>query len=99
MFGMKLLEGKDAMNYGPALEFSFCTKTAASLLRLCESMFSTGKVVILDRGFCALKASIPLFEYGACTSALTKKRRHWLACTKGDKSNEYFPKKPIGYQD
>ena len=60
MYRIELIEGKDAPKDRPALEFSSCTKTATLLLRLCKSIFSTCKVVILDSGFCALKALIAL---------------------------------------
>ena len=71
---MELVEEKDAPKDGPTLEFSSCTKTAALLLRLCKSMLSTRKVVILDSGFCMLKSVIDLFEHGLCASELIKKR-------------------------
>ena len=71
---MELVEGKDAPKDGPALEFNSYAKTAALLLRLCESMFSTSKSVILDRFFCVFKATRALLENGVHASALTKKR-------------------------
>ena len=45
-------------------------KTGALLLRLCESLFATGKVVILDSGFCVLKAIIALRQKGVFASEL-----------------------------
>ena len=63
---MELLEGKDVPKDRHVLEFSSCAKTTALLLRSCESMFSTGKVIILDSGFCVLKSMIALFEHGVC---------------------------------
>jgi hypothetical protein len=39
--------------------------------------FSAGKWVIIDSGFCVLKAIIELKRHGIYTCALIKKRRFW----------------------
>ena len=46
------------------------------LLRICQYLFATGKVVILDSGFCVLLAIIELQKRGVFSSALIKKRKY-----------------------
>ena len=53
-------------------EFDEKGKTAALLLRLCKPIFATGKVVILDSGFCVLAAIISLTQFGVFASAMIK---------------------------
>jgi len=52
-------------------------KPAGLLLHLCEGILSTGKVVILDSGFCMLQGIIELKKRDVFASALIKKRRYW----------------------
>ena len=49
-------------------------KTGGLLLRLCESIFHTGKVVILDSGICVLSGIIVLKKMGVYALALIKSR-------------------------
>ena len=44
---MELVEEKDVPKDGPTLEYNYFVKTAAVLLRLYESMFSTVEAVFL----------------------------------------------------
>ena len=59
-------------------------KTGALLLRLTKSIFTTGKVVILDSGFCVLRAIIELRKKGVFASALIKKRKYWPKYVPGE---------------
>jgi hypothetical protein len=47
--------------------------TCGLLLRLTHSIWFTGKVVILNSGFCVLRAIIELVKKGVFASALIKK--------------------------
>ena len=73
--------------------------TAGSLLRLCQGIFGTGKVVILDSGFCVLAALMQLLNYGTHALALVKKRRHWPRHIRGDFINAHFEDKKVGEVD
>ena len=61
MFAIELVEGKDSP---PQLkgthQFDNLGKTAGLLVSLYKGIFGTGKVVILDSGFCVLTAIIEL---------------------------------------
>ena len=69
------------------------------LLRLCEPMFHTGNVVILDSGFCVLKAIALLKKRGVYASALIKKRRYWPKGVPGDAINQHFKELEVGTAD
>ena len=75
MFVIKMVEGKDA----PSIlcwPFEAIGKTVSRLLRMLMSYFGTGRYIILDSGFCFLKAIIELKRYGLFGCALAKKRRY-----------------------
>jgi hypothetical protein len=96
LYGMEMVEGKDAP---PEIkkDFDEMGRTVALLLRLTKNIWTTGKVVILDSGFCVLRGLIELFKKGVFGSALIKKRRFWPKDVPGEAIIEYFGDKPIGY--
>ena len=60
LFSLDLVEGKDRpKEYGkyPSKRFD---KTYGLLLRSCKTLFNTGKIVVLDSGFCVLKGLVEL---------------------------------------
>jgi hypothetical protein len=60
MYAIELVEGKDHPKERPKANYDDKGKTAGLLLRLCKSLFGTGKLVILDSGFCVFQAIIEL---------------------------------------
>ena len=62
-------------------------------------MFHTGNVVILDSGFCVLKAIALLKKRGVYASALIKKRRYWPKGVPGDAINQHFKELEVGTAD
>ena len=73
-------------------------KTAGLLLRLCENLFGSMKVVVLDSGFCVLKALIELRKRGVFAAAVIKKRRYWPKFIDGDVIKEKKERDPVGTQ-
>ena len=95
------MEGKDkpsSTSTGRS-EFEEFGATTHLLLECCRTIFFTGKVVILDSGFCVLKAIVKLRSYGVYASALIKKRRYWPTLVKGDLIEEKMNEKEIGQSD
>ena len=68
MFAMEMVEGKHRPKELPSNPKT--KRTQVLLLRLCRSLYNTGKVVILDSGFCVLEALIPLKMAGVYAAAL-----------------------------
>jgi hypothetical protein len=66
---------------------------------MCKPIFHSGKVVILDSGFCVLQGIIELKKVGVFAAALIKKRRYWPKHVDGDGINAHFAHKEIGYSD
>ena len=77
MFGIEMVEGKDRPKDIPKPSTDKHGPTCGLLLRLCQTMFQSGKVVILDSGFCVLQGLIELRKVGVYASAVIKKRRYW----------------------
>ena len=100
LFRILLVEGKDSPTQRPEGEFEKYGKTTHLLLELCRTIFFSGRVVILDSGFCVLKALTKLREYGVYTTAMIKKRRYWPTLVKGDVIEKYMNEnKEIGECD
>ena len=74
MFSIDLVEGNKRPKELPSDRST--KKTTSLLLRLCKSLYSAGKVVILYNGFCALKGLIVFRKFGVFGGALIKKRRY-----------------------
>lgn len=102
LFYMELVEGKDRPVEIPAeMEIFDGTqmKTVGLLLRMTRHIWNTGKVVILDSGFCVLRGIVELAKRGVFASAVIKKRRYWPKHIDGEAIKEHFHDKPIGSYD
>jgi Transposase IS4 len=99
MFAVELVEGKDRPPQKQPERFEELGKTGGLLLRLTKSLWNTAKVVVLDSGFCVLKALIELRQKGVYAAALVKKRRYWPKYIMGDEIKEHFGDKQVGDVD
>ena len=73
MFKVELVEGKEEPDVFKAKKRNIHGNTVGLLLRLCTSLYGTGKLVVLDSGFCVLKALIELKKLGVFSHAVIKK--------------------------
>lgn len=89
MFTIELLEGKYHLRE-ILLPENTLGPTVGLLLILCRSLYTTGKVVIFDSGFCDLQGIIELRKKGVFAGALIKKRRYWPKYVPGDAIDEKF---------
>ncbi len=64
-----------------------------------QTIHGTGKVVIMDSGFCVLEGILQLKRVGVYCSALIKKRKFWPKHVDGDKLAEHFHNKAVGTAD
>ncbi len=89
MFVMEMVKGKD---HPPQVvpRYSELGKTTGLLMRMLQSYFSMGRYVILDSGFCVLKALIQLKKVGMFACVVIKKRRYWPAFVPGEAINREF---------
>ena len=62
-------------------------------------MYTTGKIVILDSGFCVLEGLIALRKVGVFAGALIKKRCYWPKYVPGDVIDDHFKDKHVGAVD
>ena len=69
------------------------------MLRMCEPIFSTGKCVVLDSGFCVSKGITALLEFGVYAAALIKKWKYWPKGVPGDAIDKYFSDKDVTHVD
>ena len=96
MWGIELVEGKDAQKVPQRRGGDKMGKTTLLLLRILKPIFGTAKVIILDSGFCVLKALVELRKKGLYSSAVIKKRRYWPSLIPGDKIDAKFKELDVG---
>ena len=99
MYAIELVEGKDRPRQQQAARYSEHGKTTGLLLRLTDSIAYSGRVVIMDSGFCVLKALIKLASVGVFASAVIKKRRYWPKNIAGDAMDTHFEGNEVGTTD
>ena len=98
MFGIEMVEGEHAPKI-PADPTNEKGNTIGLLLRLCQSIYNSGRVVILDSGFCVLQGLIELRKLGVYASAIIKKRRYWPKHVPGKAMDKRMESKNIGEVD
>ena len=97
MFAIELVKGKDCPPelYSPPKN----QRTTHLLLTLCQSIYSSGKIVVLDSGFSVMSALIALKKKGVFAHAVAKKRRFWPRHVPGDAIEKHMALKAIGDTD
>ena len=98
LFALEIVEGKDQPREKKK-EFSNLGKTTSLLLWLTKTLWGSGKVVVLDSGFCVLKALVELKKKGVFSAALIKKRRYWPKYIDGDRIKAHFNDQEVGHVD
>lgn len=98
LFFMEMVEGKDKPSHLPQ-EHSQLGSTIGLMLRCTKPLHGTGKVVVLDSGFCVLKGVIELKKRGVFAAALIKKRRYWPKYVPGEEIKAHFMNRGVGDVD
>ncbi len=76
LYDLKIVEGKDLpQEMHP--EFDEMGTTIGVLVCLTKRLCCTGKIVVLDSGFCVLRGLVELKKWGIFASALIKKCCYW----------------------
>ena len=96
LFGLELMEGEDEPPEKLVDPNDAHGKTVGLLLRLREPLFSTGKVVVLDSGFCVLCGLVELMKRGVYAALVIKKRRYWPRFVDGDMIDQGMDDKEVG---
>jgi len=99
MFAIEMVEGKDRSKEVPTDPTNEKGNTVGLLLRMCSSIYNSGRVVILDSGFCVLQGLIELRKVGVYASAVIKKRRYWPKYCPGKAMDQRMASKDIGDTD
>ena len=99
LFALEIVEGKDRPSQAPPKEYEEKGKTVGLCLRLTKSLQGSAKVVVMDSGFCVVKAIVELQKAGIFSHALIKKRKYWPKYIKGEEVKEHFEGRPVGYFD
>ena len=74
-------------------------KTVGIMLQICEPIYSTGKCVVLESGFCVSNGIKALLEFGVYAAELTKKRKYWPKGVPGYTIDQYFSERYVTYVD
>ena len=98
LFLIELVEGKDAPPQ-VARDFENSGKTGGLLLRMRRAYHHTGRYVVLDSGFCVLKAIVNLQKAGVYSAALIKKRKYWPKGVPGEAMQSHFDEEGVQVGD
>ncbi len=99
MFAIELVQGKDPPSQISNEKYSEHGMKIGLLMRLTESIHHSGKVVIMDSGFCLLKGLVNLASVGVYASAVIKERRYWPKFIDGAAIDSHFDLKENGTTD
>ena len=100
LYAMEIVEGKSRPAEKPKDKYEAKGENTVGLLvRLSEQLRGSGKVVILDSGFCVLKGLTELRSKGIFAAALIKKRRYWPKHINGEANIRHFQGKEVGFAD
>ncbi len=86
---LHVVEGKDALQE-INIQLAHHGKTTGLLLRILQMYFWTGKYIVLDSGFCVLKALIELWKKGVFACALINKWQSLRIGVPGDAMQRRF---------
>ena len=99
IWAVGLWEGKDCPPQLNNKPFDNIGKTVGTLLHLTEPDWGSGRVFVLDSGFCVLQAIVELWKKGVFTVALIKKHHYWPKYIPSDNIISHFAEKGIGELD
>lgn len=99
LFHMEMVEGRHRPTSMPPLEYSEMGKTASLLLCMKKPIWNSGTVLVLDSGFCVLKAFADLVDCGIYAGSLIKKRCYWPKGVPGDSIGAHMKGKEVGDVD
>ena len=94
MYNVLLMEGKDRSK-----EFLVEKRKTSLLLKMTKVLYGTGKIVVLDSGFCVLAALVALRNVGVFAAAVIKKRQYWPRYIAGDTIDDHMKTKNVGETD
>ena len=92
-----IVEGKDRPTQIVPEKWEELGKTVGLMLLMCEPIFSTGKCVFFNSGFCVSNGITALLEFGVYAAALVKKCKYWPKGVPGDAIDQYFSDKDVTY--
>ena len=94
MYNVMLMEGKDRPKELPVEK-----GTTNLLLKMSKVLYGTGKIVVLDSGFCVLAALVALQNVGVFAAVVIKKRRYWPRYIAGDTIDDHMKTVNVGKTD
>ena len=97
MWHAEIVEGKDRPSQlGPKEFNNLGGPTVGLMVRMTKPIHHTGKVVVMDSGFCVAKGIIEMEKKGVFGQALIKKLRYWPKFIPGDAIDQRFENKEVG---
>ena len=99
IYNVRIVEGKDRPRVMGKKESEEKGVTASLMVRMKKQFWGTGKVVVIDRGFCVMEGLISMVEKGVFGLALIKKRRYWPKGVPAEEILCYMQIKEVGDVD
>ena len=99
LWNLELREGKDRPSWHEPKEYENLGVTVGLMMRICKPIYHSGRVVVMDSGFCVLEGISRLRQKGVFGQAIIKKRRCWPKHIDGDAVTMRFVDKEVGDVD
>lgn len=96
MFAIEILEGKDEPKEVAEQKKNKYGPTVGLLLRMTTAIYHSGRVVVLDSGFCVLQGLIELRKVGVFAHSVIKKRKFWPKFVPGEVLDDMVHDKNLG---
>ncbi len=96
LWRLEIQEGKDRPAHLGKRKYEEFGATVGTMMRMCEPIFGSAKIVTMDSGFCVAKGITKLAENGVFGQALVKKRKYWPRYVPGDMIDSHMSTKAVG---
>ena len=77
LFRALIVEGKDRPKELGQKKYSELGRTVGLMLRMCKTLYGTGKAVVMDSGLCVSRGIVELERKGVYGASLIKKKNYW----------------------
>ena len=97
LFRVLIFEGKDRPKELGQKKYSELVQTVGLMLRMCETLCGTGKVVVMDSSFCVSRGIVELERKGVYGASLIKNKKDWPKGVPGAAIDVNFEDKDVNH--
>ncbi len=100
IFIIEIVEGRSQLTVGhhslSKFEDEYKSKGAALVVWITESIWGSGRIVVMDSEFGYIPSVVQLKERGLLSTTVIKKKAHWPKFTKANEAMDHMAGKDVG---